>query len=70
MAVANTNNILVVSLAMQKKPYYYDTVLQESLANHPWFAELEPSKLVLTINNLLADLLICQNFFRQVPEGN
>ena len=25
-----------------------------------------PNKLVLTINNLLADLLICQTFFRQM----
>ena len=31
-----------------------------NLANRPRFAKLKPSKLVLTINNLLADLLICQ----------
>ena len=37
-----------------------------NLANHPRFAKLKPSKLVLTINNLLADLLICQTFFHQM----
>ena len=46
-------------------PYTYSGK-GESLANHPWFAKLKPSKLVLTINNLLADLLICQTFFRQM----
>ena len=30
--------------------------------NQPWFAKVKPSKLVLTINNLLADLLIHQTF--------
>ena len=48
-----------------------DTVKWESLANlanHPWFTKLKPSKLVLTINNLLANLLICQTFFRQMLE--
>ena len=30
------------------------------------FAKLKPFKLVLTINNLLADLLICQIFFCQM----
>ena len=40
----------------------------ESLANHPCFTKLKPSKLVLTINNLLADLLICQSFFCQMLE--
>ena len=29
-------------------------------------AKLKPSKLVLTINNLLADVLIRQTFFRQM----
>ena len=28
--------------------------------------QTKPSKLVLTINNLLADLFICQTFFRQM----
>ena len=44
------------------------TVQQESLAslaNHLRFAKLKP---VLTINNLLADLLICQTFFHQMLE--
>ena len=40
----------------------------ENLANRPWFAKLKPSKLVLLINNLLADLLIHQTFFRQMLE--
>ena len=37
-----------------------------NLANCPPYAKLKPSKLVLTINNLLADLLIHQTFFCQV----
>ena len=36
--------------------------------NRPRFAKLKPSKLVLTINNLLADLLIGQTFFHQMFE--
>ena len=32
------------------------------------FAKLKPSKLVVTINNLLADLFICQTFFYQMLE--
>ena len=34
-----------------------------NLANHPWFIKLKTSKLVLTYNNLLTNLLICQTFF-------
>ena len=34
-----------------------------NLVNRPWFAKL---KLVLIINNLLPNLLICQTFFRQM----
>ena len=41
-----------------------------NLVNRPWFAKLKPSKLVLIINNLLADLLIRQTFFRQMLEMN
>ena len=33
-----------------------------NLANRPWFAKLKPSKLVVTIDNLLADLFIRQTF--------
>ena len=36
-------------------PVYWESL--EDLVNLPWFAKL---KLVLSINNLLADLLICQ----------
>ena len=39
-----------------------------NLANRPKFAKLKPFKLVLTINNLLADLLIRQTFFCQMFE--
>ena len=39
-----------------------------NLVNHPRFVKLTPSKLVFTINNLLADLLIYQTFFRQIFE--
>ena len=35
---------------------------------YPWFAKLKASKLELTINNLLADLLICQTFFCRIHE--
>ena len=31
-----------------------------NLANRWWFVKLKPSTLVLTINNLLADVLFCQ----------
>ena len=34
----------------------------------PWLTKLTPSKLVLAINILLADLLIRQTFFRQILE--
>ena len=39
-----------------------------NLVNRPWFAKLKPSKLVLIINNLLADLLFRQIFFHQMLE--
>ena len=39
-----------------------------NLANCSWFAKLKPSKLVLTINYLLVDLLIRQTFFHQMLE--
>ena len=38
--------------------------------NHPWFTKLNPSKLVLTFNNLLADLLICQSFCQTLKKSN
>ena len=53
---------------MQKIPYSGKVWRAESLANHLWFAKLKPSKLVLTIDNLLADLLIRQTCFRQMLE--
>ena len=40
----------------------------QSLVNHPWFTKLKLSKLVLTIDNLLAYLLIRQTFFRRKLE--
>ena len=52
----------------QNVPYSGKIWRGESLANHPQFAKLKPSKLVFTINNLLADLLICQTFFHQTLE--
>ena len=36
-----------------------------NLANHQWFAKLKLFKLLLTSNNLLADLLIRQTYFCQ-----
>ena len=38
------------------------------LVNRPQFAKLKPCKLVLTINNLLVDVLIRQTFFHQMLE--
>ena len=49
-------------------PYSGKVWWGESLANHPRFAKLKPSKLVLAINNLLADLLIRQTFVHQMFE--
>ena len=37
-----------------------------NLVDCPWFAKLKPSNLVLTIDNLLADLLIHQTFLGQM----
>ena len=39
-----------------------------NLANRLRFVKLKSPKLVLTINNLLADLLICQTFISQMFE--
>ena len=39
-----------------------------NLANRSWFAKLKPSNLVVTIDNLLADLLIRQTFLCQMLE--
>ena len=39
-----------------------------NLANRLQFAKLKPSKLVVTIDNPLADLFIRQTFFRQTLE--
>ena len=40
-----------------------------NLANRSWFAELKSFKLALTINYLLADLLICQ-FYHQICKNS
>ena len=51
---------------MQKYSKYSRKVWQEesfvNLVNHQQFAKLKPSKLVVTIDNLFADLFICQTF--------
>ena len=66
------NAILLYSIhrnALTHIPYSRKVWIRESLANlanHPWFAKLKPSKLVPSINNLLADLLIYQTLFRQM----
>ena len=39
-----------------------------NLANRLWFAKRKPSNLILKIDNLLANLLIRQTFFRQMLE--
>ena len=47
-------------------PYSGKVWRVESLANHLQFAKLKPFKLVVTINNPLAELFIRQTFFRQM----
>ena len=37
-----------------------------NLVNHQQFSKLKPSKLVITINNLLPNLFICQNYFNKI----
>ena len=62
---------LMCPVAEPKTYNNYIPYERESLANlenRPWFTKLKPSKLVLTINNLLADLLIHQTFFCQMFE--
>ena len=49
-------------------PYSRKVWQGESLANRLRFAKLKPPKLVVTIDNPLADLFICQTFFRQTLE--
>ena len=52
-------------------PYSEKVWYGESLAimaNYLCFAKLKPSKLVLMINNLLADLIICQTFLPNCPK--
>ena len=41
-----------------------------NLVNRRRFAKLKPSKLIPTIDNLLADLFIRQTFFRQTLKNN
>ena len=41
-----------------------------NLANRPQFAKLKPSKLIVTIDNPMADLFIRQTFFRQMFENS
>ena len=60
--------LLVLAMPVKKLLYSGKLWRGESLANHPWLTKLKPSKLVLTINNLLADLLICQTFIHQMLE--
>ena len=60
------NIILLILIVGNLNKYMYSIELPilhsrkvwqgESLVNHPWFAKLKPFELVLTINNLLADL--------------
>ena len=51
--------------AWQKTIKNCDKCMEYEVTKHviQWFAKLKPSKLVLTINKLLADLLIRQTFF-------
>ena len=47
-------------------PYSGNVWLGVSLVNHQRFAKLKLSKLIVTINKLLADLLIHQTFFTEI----
>ena len=39
-----------------------------NLANRRWFTKLKQSKVVVTVNDPLADVFICQTFFHQMVE--
>ena len=51
-------------------PYSGKVWQGESLANRLRFAKLKPSKLIVTIDNPMADLVICQTFFCQTFENS
>ena len=55
---------MIVQISYGGKLWQGETLV--NLAIRPWFAKLKPFKLVLNINNLLADLLIRQTFFFQM----
>ena len=63
---------IIISLNLEHCKFnQMEVTFGESLANlvnRPWFTKLKPSKLVPTINNQLADLLICQTSFHQMLE--
>ena len=59
-------HIKYLKLPYSEKVWWGESLV--NLVNRPQFAKLKPSKFVLTINNLLADLLIRQTFFRQMLE--
>ena len=52
-------------LKRRRIPYSGNVWQGESLANHQQFTKLKPSKLVVTIDNLWADLFIRQALFHQ-----
>ena len=58
---------ILVSIPYSVKIWWEENLV--NLMNCPWFAKLKPSKLVLTIDSLLADLFI-HYFFHQMLEKN
>ena len=59
-----TTKLQTFGILYSKKVWLGESLV--NLANCPWFAKLKPSKLVPTINNLLAGVLIHQTFFHQM----
>ena len=56
--------LLKWQLSNSRKVWWRESLA--NLTNCSWFTKLSPSKLVLTINSLLTDLLIHQTFFHQM----
>ena len=55
-----------IQISYSRKVWWVESLA--NLVNHLQFAKLKPSKVLVTINNYLADLFIRQTFFRQALE--
>ena len=67
--IAHANQYFAGSeLSYSKKVWQGESLA--NLANRLRFAKLKPSKLIVTIDNPMSDLFICQTFFRQTFENS